>query len=457
MDLAGKRVLVMGAGRSGLAATGLLRARGARVTAIDSGGGAALEANAAQMRGLGAEVLLGFEGEPEARAFDLAVVSPGIDPRRGWVPALESAGVPVWAELELGWRHCHCPVVAITGTNGKTTTTELCDAVLRAGGLRSRAAGNIGDALSAVAGASGALDAVVVEVSSFQLERCRTFRPRVAAFLNFEPDHMDRYDSASDYLAAKMRLFEHMGPEDLAIANLSLGLSGLRPRLATFSARGDGAHYGLEGHAITDRGVPVADLGATRLRGPHNAENAMVAVAAGQFFGVGAAQIQAALERYEPAAHRCEWVGEWGGVAFINDSKATNPAAVAVALESQSRPVVLIAGGSDKRLPFEPLAGLVAAKVRAAVLIGQTADAIAAAWPGVRQVRAGSMDEAVAVARAEAREGDVVMLSPGCASFDMFVSYADRGERFKSAVRKISAVPDTRGDTMECGAERKER
>lgn len=447
MELAGKRVLVMGAGRSGLAATGLLCAQGSRVTVIDAGAGEKLEANAARFRGLGAEVMLGFGGEPRAAAFDLAVVSPGIDPRRGWVPALESAGVPVWSELELAWRHCRCPVVAITGTNGKTTTTELCDAVLRAGGLQSRAAGNIGTALSSEVTDSGTLDALVVEVSSFQLERSSTFRPRVAAFLNFTPDHMDRYDCAGDYLAAKMRIFEHMGADDLAIANAALGLKGLRPRLETFSARVAGADFEMGGQRIEYRGMAVADLGTTRLRGPHNAENAMVAVAVGQFFGVGATQIQAALSGYVPAAHRCEWVGESGGVAFVNDSKATNPDAVAMALQTQGRPVVLIAGGSDKRLPFEPIADLVADRVRAAVLIGETAGQIEAAWPGVRCLRAGGMEEAVAVARAEAREGDVVLLSPGCASFDMFRDYADRGEQFKAAAKKIMGVPDVRGDS----------
>lgn len=445
MELSGKRVLVMGAGRSGLAATGLLRAGGARVTVIDSGTGEKLEASAARLRGLGAEVALGPDARPNPSGFDLAVVSPGIDPRRGWVPALESAGVPVWSELELAWRHCRCPIVAITGTNGKTTTTELCDAVLRAGGMRSRAAGNIGPALAGEVADSGALDALVVEVSSFQLERSRTFRPRVAAFLNLTPDHMDRYDSAEDYLAAKMRIFDHMGSGDLAIANASLGLAGLRPRLETFSARVGGADYGLEGQSVTCRGTAVVDLGATRLRGPHNAENAMVAVAVGQFFGVGRAQIQAALAGYVPAAHRCEWVGEAGGVAFINDSKATNPDAVAVALESQDRPVVLIAGGSDKRLPFEPLAQLVAQKARAVVLIGETADQIERAWPGARCIRAGSMGDAVSMACAEAREGDVVLLSPGCASFDMFRDYADRGEQFKAAAKRIIGVPGDRG------------
>lgn len=446
MEFAGKRVLVMGAGRSGLAATGLLRDEGARVTVIDAATNERLEANAARMRALGADVRLGFRDHPAPSAFDLAVVSPGIDPRRGWVPSLESAGVPVWSELELAWGHCRCPVVAVTGTNGKTTTTELCDAVLRAGRLQSRAAGNIGDALSGEVADSGALDALVVEVSSFQLERCRTFRPRVAAFLNFTPDHMDRYDSAGDYLGAKMKIFANMGAEDLAIVNASLGLTGLRSRVETFSARLGGSDYGLSGKRIMRRGAAVADLGTTRLIGPHNAENAMVAVAVGLFFGVGSKEIQAALSGYVPAAHRCEWVGEAGGVAFINDSKATNPDAVAVALESQERPVVLIAGGSDKRLPFESLAEMVKRQVRAAVLIGQTADQIERAWPGVRCVRATSMALAVEMARAEARAGDVVLLSPGCASFDMFRDYADRGEQFKVAARKILGVPDYRGE-----------
>jgi len=444
MELSGKRVLVMGAGRSGLAATALLRGRGARVTVIDAAAGGRLEANAARMLEMGADVRLDFGQRSIPGEFDLAVVSPGIDPRVGWVPSLESAGVPVWSELELGARHCRCPIIAITGTNGKTTTTELCDAVLRRGGIRSRAAGNIGDALSGAAGQSGELDAIVVEVSSFQLERCITFKPRVAAFLNFTPDHMDRYASGADYLSAKMKLFANMGEEDLAVVNESLGLMGLWPRRETFSARLADADYTLAGKAIMHRGEAIADLGATRLMGPHNAENAMVAVAVGRFFGLKREVIQTALSAYNPAEHRCEWVGESGGIAFINDSKATNPDAVAVALESQERPVVLIAGGSDKKLPFDSLAGLAARKVRAAVLIGQTASQIEAAWPGVRCVRAESMARAVEMARAEARTGDVVMLSPGCASFDMFRDYADRGAQFKAAARQLLDAPESR-------------
>lgn len=444
MELAGKRVLVMGAGRSGLAAAGLLCAKGARVTVIDAAAGERLEANAARMMAIGAEVKLDYAQNTIPPAFDLAIVSPGIDPRVGWVPSLESIGVPVWSELELACRYCRCPIVAITGTNGKTTTTELCDAVLRRAGKRSRSAGNIGDALSGAAAASAELDALIVEVSSFQLERCLTFRPRVAAFLNFTPDHMDRYASSGDYLAAKTRIFRNMRDDDLAIVNASLGLMGLRSTRETFSAREPEADYTLRGRSIMYRGGALIDLGTTRLVGPHNAENAMVAAAVGRFFGIGRDDIQAALSTYAPAEHRCEWVGETGGVAFVNDSKATNPDAVAVALEAQERPVVLIAGGSDKKLPFEPLADLVARKVRAVVLIGQTADLIQAAWSGARCVRAASMEQAVEAARAEARAGDVVMLSPGCASFDMFRDYADRGRQFKAAVDRILRAPDNR-------------
>lgn len=441
MDWSGKRVLVLGLGRSGEPAAGLLARLGARVSARDSACSPKLEEAAVRLRAAGVSVELSAATDPDPAAFDLAVVSPGIDPRRGWVQVLERAGVPVWSELEFGFQFCRCPVAAVTGTNGKTTTTELCDAVLRAGRLRSRVAGNIGDALSRFAEESGSLDVLVVEVSSFQLERIRTFRPRAAAMLNITPDHFDRYDSPEDYRAAKMRVFENQSGEDLAVVNASLGLAGLKARTETFTARGAGADYSLSGTTILRRGVPVADLGATRLRGLHNAENAMAAAAIGLFFGVAPDRIQAALSEYTPAAHRCEWVGEDAGVAYINDSKATNPDAVAVALESQERPVVLIAGGSEKNLEFEALAELVARKTRAVILIGQTAPRIEAAWRRARCLRASSMEEAVTMARAEARGGDIVMLSPGCASFDMFRDYADRGEQFKAAVRRNFSAP----------------
>jgi UDP-N-acetylmuramoylalanine--D-glutamate ligase len=433
-----KRVVVIGLGTSGEAAARLLAEQQKEVVVRDESGSVMLEQRAEGLRALGVSVELASGLRLEDTRFDLGILSPGIDPARPLVHSLSQARVPLWSELELAYRFCECPLVAITGTNGKTTTTELCYAVLSAAGKRTSAAGNIGVALSDAVRRSAELDVMVVEASSFQLEAVVDFHPRIAALLNLTPDHMDRYRFADDYLSAKLRVFENQDENDFAILHASFGDMSLKAHRVTFSARGHAADYTLKKGVIHHRGRPVLDMARTKLHGLHNAENAMVAMAVGHIYGIDEKVICGALAEYRPAPHRCEMVAEINGVRYINDSKATNTDAVAMALRSQAGPVVLIAGGKDKGFAFDDLADLVAERCRAVFLIGETAPAIEKAWGRERCRRMPDLASAVREAAKVAEAGDVVLLSPACSSFDMFKSYADRGEQFRKAVQSLA-------------------
>ncbi len=434
MNWQGKKVVVLGLGESGLSATRLLVPRGVEVTVMDEFDNAQVRARASQAEALGARVLVGSAALAPFSGVDLAVLSPGIDPRKPLVGNFMRMGVPVWSELELAYRFCECPVVAITGTNGKTTTTELTHAVFEAAGKRSCAAGNIGYALSDAVQRSHEMDVMVVEASSFQLERVIEFKPRIAAFLNLTPDHMDRYPDMYEYRAAKMRIFLNQDSSDYGIVHASLLPVKIPSKMIAFSARGHAADYTYEGGDICWKGRCVLPFHKTRLRGLHNAENAMVAMAAGHIYGLDERLIIEALVEYRPAAHRCELVAEVGGVEYINDSKATNPDAVEVALISQTRPVVLIAGGKNKGLSFDSLSATINSKTKGVVLIGESAPLMREAWGDERCVMAKDMAEAVRLASGMAAPGDTVLLSPACASFDMFKDYADRGSQFRKLV-----------------------
>jgi len=438
-DLTGKKVVVLGLGVSGMAAACLLKKQGADVMVVDENKSAGVLERAGRLRETGVRAEVGAGFRLAGNMVELGILSPGLDPRRPLVSQFSDCSVPVWSELELAYRFCECPMVVITGTNGKTTTTELTHAVLSASGKRSCAAGNIGLALSDVVQKSHEMDVLVVEASSFQLERIVEFHPRVAALLNVTPDHLDRYSGMGEYLAAKMRVFENQNIGDFAVVHASFGDLSLKAKTVRFSAKGHACEYTFESGVVKYKGRAVFSLEQTRLRGLHNAENAMVALAVGHLFGVDESRIVEALAGYRPAPHRCEWVAECGGVQFINDSKGTNGDAVIAALESQSAPVVLIAGGKDKGFDFDFVADAVARKARAVVLIGETAEKIATSWKKTPCVMAGSLAEAVKIASQKALPGDVVMLSPGCSSFDMFRDYADRGNQFKELVSRLKS------------------
>jgi UDP-N-acetylmuramoylalanine--D-glutamate ligase len=434
-----QHVAVLGTGLSGSAAALLLASESAQVTALDSADEKnLLKSTMDNLRAHGVHVICGPAAEQDSSEYQWAVLSPGIDPDSSLARNFSSCEIEMISELELGWRSCEMPVIAVTGTNGKTTTTELLAQMLNACSQRTIACGNIGKPLSEVARERQPLDVLTVEVSSFQLEAIRTFRPSISLWLNFAPDHLDRYRSVAEYRAAKLRIFENQTEQDIAVVNAAEVLPKIRPRRITFSAYSDRADFRVSNGAITYENQPVLRLSETKLHGLHNIENLMATLAVGVARGLSFEQMVPALRGYEPRPHRCEFVREIHGVEYVNDSKATNLDAVEKALAAQTKPVVLIAGGKDKGFNFDPLRSLVKDKVKSAVLIGEMAESIKRSWDGAANCEiATSLADAVERARGLARAGDVALFSPGTSSFDMFKSYADRGDQFRALVQAL--------------------
>lgn len=389
----------------------------------------------------GIEVIAGLAAEHAALhgAYEMAVISPGIDPAVPLVQHFIRRRIQMIGELELAYEMCKCPIIAITGTNGKTTTTQLVEKLLNACGVRTLAAGNIGPAFSARVRESANLDVMTLEVSSFQLETIRRFRPRVAVWLGFAEDHLDRYDSVDDYYAAKLRVFENQTAEDWAVVNLRSELPNLPAKVITFSALQTGADFEIQNGEICFRGQPIFGVHEAKLRGAHNVENIMAAMGVGFALGLDFAAMRTPICEYQPLPHRCEPVANINGVEWVNDSKGTNPDSVEKALLSEVRPVVLIAGGKDKGFEYSALTELVAEKCRSVVAIGEMADRIEKLWADRLPVlNAGrSLDRAVQLAYRTAEAGDVVLFSPGTSSFDMFKNYADRGNQFRDLVQAL--------------------
>ncbi len=440
MELDGKNTVVLGLGHSGEAAAALLLDEGARVTVCESADSPALQEKANALRARGVRVLLGSDAESDPEKYDLAVISPGIDPVVPLVRNIVSKNIPMIGELELAFSQCACPVVAITGTNGKTTTTELTTRVLQGCGLRTMASGNIGLPFAEAVRQSRRMDVMVLEVSSFQLETIRSFRPKVAAWLNLSPNHLDRYPGMEEYRAAKIRIFENQTPEDFAVVNVVNDLPPLRARTTTFSASSDRGDFTRRDTSIFFRAEKILDQTTTRLPGVHNAENIMAALGIGNALGLDMTAMAAVVPDYSPPAHRCEFVRELDGVRWINDSKSTNLDAMAQALRSQTAPVILIAGGKDKGTEFDENADLVRERVRTAVLIGEMRHRIAKSWARTDCRPVDSLEEAVSTACKLARPGDVVLFSPGTSSYDMFRNYGERGNLFKSLVHQIETT-----------------
>ena len=439
MRYSNQNVAVLGAGLSGAAAALLLKTEGANVTVLDSADeNKLLKSTIDNLRAQEIRVICGPPADQDSGKYDFVVASPGIDPASVLAQNFASRKIEIIGELELGWRSCETPVIAVTGTNGKTTTTEMLAQMLKDCGQKTIACGNIGKPLSEVAREKTKHDVLTVEVSSFQLETIRTFHPSIALWLNFAPDHLDRYRSVAEYRAAKLRLFEKQTVDDVAIVNAVESLPELRAPKVTFSAYTNRADFRLAEGAIVFENKPVLRLNQTKLRGSHNIENLMATLAAGHARGLAFEKMVPPLCAYEPRPHRCEFVRQIGGVDYINDSKATNLDAVEKALLAQSKPVVLIAGGKDKGFTFEPLRALVKEKVRSTILIGEMAERIARDWDGaVKTELATSLADAVERAHATAKSGEVVLFSPGTSSFDMFKSYADRGDQFRALVQAL--------------------
>lgn len=443
MNVTNLHIAVLGAGESGVSAAILLREEGAQVTVLDNGDPAKLAVRQEKLAAAGILLISGPAADNDATRYDFGVLSPGIDPAVPLVKNFREKGIQLIGELEIADRLCGKPVIGITGTNGKTTTTQLVEAMLRSCCVKTVACGNISPAFSAKAREGRALDVMTVEISSFQLEEIREFRPRIAVWLGFAPDHLDRYPDMEAYYAAKIRIFENQTAEDWAVANFRDKLPELKARKITFSAYATGGDFDLRDGVIHYHGRPVLAMRDTNLIGSHNAENLMAALGAGLAWGLTFEAMVPPLMAYRALPHRCELVRTVGGVDYVNDSKATNLDSMEKALAGETRPVVLIAGGKDKGFEFDSVTELVAAKCRCAVLIGDMAQRIERFWsPKLPCYNAGhSLSEAVRIASTQAQPGDMVLFSPGTSSFDMFKNYADRGDQFRQLAQKLQPQP----------------
>ena len=413
-----RRALVLGLARSGEAAALALARRGAEVVGVDR----SKDVEAGRLREAGVEVVLGADGDPALLdGVDVLVKSPGVPSEAGLVTAAHARGVTVWSEVELGARILVNPVIGVTGTNGKTTTSELLGTIFQAAGRPVAVAGNVGRPLTGLDGVISADAWIVCELSSFQLEDVETLRPHVAVLLNLTPDHLDRHGSLDDYRAAKLRIFENQLPEHTAIVPRGF------PPVPGHAAR-------VEFHA--DDPLPAEP----RMPGEHNRENAAAATAAARAAGIPDEAIAAGLRTFEGVPHRLELVREIDGVRFVNDSKATNPEAASRALTAYPPGIRLILGGSRKGSSFAPLARAARERgVTRAYLIGEAADEIAEALvaEGIRFTHSRELPAAVKEAFADAEPGEVILLSPACASYDQFRDFEDRGERFRELVEAL--------------------
>jgi UDP-N-acetylmuramoylalanine--D-glutamate ligase len=436
----GSAMLVLGLGRSGRAAIRLLRSRGVHVRAADAGDTLELRRSAESLRREGIPVQLG-EVSPVPEDAVAAVISPGIAPDSAWVQPLIRAGLPLISELEIGWHELKAPVLAVTGSSGKSTLVKLCADTLVRAGRRAVAAGNYGPPLSEVVMDPSPWDWVIAEVSSFQLETVCEFRPRIALLLNLHPNHLDRHGTLDAYRAAKMRLFQTLGPGDCAVIPDDLDdpvsiPSGVRRITFGLSAAADwrfqNGHVQGAATQIDFRGTPFDNpiLGCT----------AAAATAALTVIGVSAPDIGSTASVFERLPHRQQRVAEIDGILFVDDSKATTLAALAAGIEMVPGPVRLIAGGRLKETDFEKPKIMLAKKTAEVYLIGESADVLEKAWCGtVACRRCGTLQEAVAQAWQDARKGETILLSPGCASFDQFRGYDDRGQCFTGLIQQLNS------------------
>lgn len=448
-DLKDKRVVVVGLGLSGVAACRLLASRGAHVVGTDSKKTVSDDVRALEKEGV--RLVLGGHVEAGLETADLVVVSPGV-PSFPELVAAEKAKVPIWGEVELAVRAVNASaaaagralprVVAVGGTNGKSTTTSLVGALLEAHGLKTFVGGNLGEPLASHA--DEAWDVVVLEVSSFQMERVDAFHPQVSILLNVTPDHLDRYPSMEAYAAAKGNAFVLQRSTDVAVVPFAddVCIAQAKRGRGTLVQFGPGGDLDVTDEAVIDRASGVAyERNKMLLQGGHNALNVAAAIAAVRPFGLTPETIRSVLSSFEGLAHRMALVAEVEGVRYYDDSKGTNVGASVTAVRGVVEPkVVLIAGGRDKGGSYEPLVSALRDKGRAAVVIGEAADAIASAIGDAVPVRrATSMDDAVALSSELALEGDAVLLSPACSSFDMFRDYKHRGDAFVDAVKNLSS------------------
>lgn len=449
---AGSALLVIGLGRSGLASLEVLARSDVRLFATDEKPPEALSEAISAAESFGAQFVEPLALHEILGRVNWAVLSPGVPPISPVVRAVHGANVPVIGEIELAYRLCKAPMIAVTGTKGKSTTTALIGHLLRACGLPTRVGGNIGNPLITEVVDAESDEWVVAEVSSFQLETIRAFKPRVAVLLNLSPDHLDRYPSMEEYAEAKYRICANQSMNDWFVGNLD------DPRIEALAWRHGGARvqakqmwftlgngeratiYPRDGNLVyapvcgDPRPIVLMPCSEIPLAGRHNVQNVMAALLAALAVGCDPAVLRRAVASFVPMPHRLERIAEIDGVLYVDDSKSTNPSSVIAALRSYDRPIVLIAGGRSKGSEFGELGSEIRRHVKALVAIGESAGEIRRAAEGVVSVEVATMEEAVHEARRFAVPGDVVLLSPGCASFDMFASAEDRGRRFDAAV-----------------------
>lgn len=446
-DFEGKRVLVVGLARTGVAVSLFAAGYGATVTATDEKPESALGETAARLRAAGVRLELG--GHPSSIFFeqDLIVVSPGVPANLAPMVLAHVGGVPVWGEIELAWRFLRGKLIAVTGSNGKTTTTSLVGHILESAGIPTLVGGNIGAPLISLVERSTDSTVTVAEVSSFQLETIEAFRPEIGVLLNLTPDHLDRHASFEEYAGAKMRLFENQLERDFAILNADdpevTKRMPSKSHVFWFSRQkrvAEGAFL-LDDQIIFRLDGSETVIGKRSdipLRGEHNVENVLAACAAAYLAGATPAAIANGVKTFRGVENRLEFVAEIGGVSFYNDSKATNVDAALKAVQAFPGPLLVILGGRDKGAPYTPLAEALRNKGRAALLIGESADKIATdLGDAVECLQAGTLDRAIEMAAERARPGDTVVLAPACSSFDQFENYEQRGRVFKQFVAQL--------------------
>jgi UDP-N-acetylmuramoylalanine--D-glutamate ligase len=438
---------VVGLARTGIATAKFLKTKGSLVTATEVKPKEEMGEALQELKGMDIKAEWGGHRIDTFLKQDLIVVSPGVDLSIEPIQRAMKQGVRVISEIELAYDFIHIPIIAVTGTNGKTTTTLLIGEMLKEDGKKAGVGGNVGDPLILFANGKERWEVLVVEISSFQLEAIEGFRPRISVLLNITEDHLDRYPSYDDYIEAKVRIFANQNSGDVAVLNRDDPIvmqyqEKVKAKKVLFSLREK-----LEEGAFSNGQTVFLKLGEkgeeyslakTPLKGIHNVENMMAALTAARVFGCSKKAIQDTLNRFEGLEHRLEFVREIKGVRFYNDSKGTNVGSVVKSLQSFAGPVILIAGGKDKNGDLNPLKELIQKRVKHLILIGEAKERMNRELGGLTDTAmAKTMEEAVFLAHQKAKGGEVVLLSPACSSFDMFKDYKERGNVFKEAVKRL--------------------
>jgi UDP-N-acetylmuramoylalanine--D-glutamate ligase len=447
MDLRGKKVLVVGMARTGIATAKFLEAKGSLVTTTEVKPEEEMKEAVEELKGMDISTEWGGHQTGTFLRQDIVVVSPGVDLSIDPIQKAIQNGVRVISEIELACHFIPVPIIAVTGTNGKTTTTLLIGEMLKEDGRKVGVGGNVGEPLILFADGGGRWEVLVAEISSFQLEAIKDFRPQVSVLLNITEDHLDRYPSYDEYIKAKMKIFANQNSGDLAVLNRD------DPIVMRFKEKVKAKRFfftlkeKLDEGAFSDGQTISLRLGGkgeeyslakAPLKGIHNVENMMAALAAARSFGCSKKAIQAVLNRFKGLEHRVEFVREIGGVRFYNDSKGTNVGSVVKSLQSFSEPVILIAGGKDKNGDLSPLEEWIQKRVKHLILIGEAKERMNRKLGGLTDtMMAKTMEEAVLLSLQKAKAGEVVLLSPACSSFDMFKDYKERGKVFKEAVKRL--------------------